>query len=183
MKCNHGAVPITLVGLLATLGILGCGGGRSEPVAIGSGSQSGGVESYATVAQAADQGPQTGSPQVPQAAQSDTLPPDVVALAADTVAAPGAIIEIAARASEDAVEVLLWDGIARRQSFAYDSTENVWRTRYRVPLAATGRLGLAVIAKNDHGLRHRVWVFVRITDEDRREGEEESEAGPASTGS
>src|SRR5258705_7274257 len=122
-------------------------------------------------------------PRTNESVPADSLPPDVVATAEDSVATPGATVEVEAHASADAVEVFLWDGIGRKQSFAYDSTANVWRGRYRVPLGASGgRLGLAVTAKNGHDLRSRVWVFLRIERQaavEKSEQHPESESAPA----
>jgi hypothetical protein len=158
------AAALVLASILATLGLTGCGGGKSEqrftttdddgiitaapPVA---------APAIAVAAQNASLGGE------PEAVPADSLPPDVAALAADSLASPGESVEVAARTTPDVIEVSLWDGIGRRQSFAYDSTAGLWRGRYRVPLGVQGdRLGLAVIAKNGLGLRHRVWVFLRI---------------------
>jgi hypothetical protein len=93
-------------------------------------------------------------------------------------------VEVSARASADAAEVFLWDGIGRKQSFTYDSTSGIWRARYRVPLgAAADRLGLSVTARNRFDLRHRVWVFVRVerpasgTQPKQAESESKAESG------
>lgn len=158
------AAAFTLASLLATLSLMGCGGGRSER-GVTTTNEEGSMapappastQAVAVPAQNASLGGE------PEAVPADSLPPDVSALAADSLASPGESVEVAARTTPDVVEVSLWDGIGRKQSFAYDSTAGLWRGRYRVPLAVRGdRLGLAVIAKNGLGLRHRVWVFLRI---------------------
>ncbi len=180
MKCNHWAETmaargargaetkgiLSLVSILAVLGVLGCGSGSGERTATASGEGPGTpVEPFTAVApastDAALQVASLGSSL--EAVQADSLPPDVAALAADSLASPGETVEIAAQASADVVEVFLWDGIGRKQSFAYDSTAGVWRASYRVPLGiSSDRIGLSVTAKNSLDLRHRVWVFLRI---------------------
>jgi len=181
MKTNPRTATMTsIVSVLASLSLLGCGNGQRNVTESGSG-QSGAVEPFTAVAQAADasQVPQT---RIPESVPADSLPPDVVARAAEGVASPGGTVEVAAQASPDVVEVFLWDGIGRKQSFAYDSTANCWRARYRVPLSIAGdRIGLSVTAKNGLDLRSRVWVFVRIerpASEETPEKQPESESAP-----
>ena len=152
--------------IVAVLPVLGCGNHKSERAAAGpSGDATATVEPYVSVVPASteamvhanSEGPDT------EATPADSLPPDVTASATDTVAFPGKTVEITARASADVVEVILWDGIGRKQSFAYDSTAGLWRASYRVPLRISlDRLGLSVTAKNGHELRDRVWVFLQI---------------------
>jgi len=181
MKTNpRTATMTTIVSVLASLSLLGCGNGQRNVTESGAG-QSGAVEPFTAVAQAADasQVPQV---RIPESVPADSLPPDVVARASDGVASPGGTVEVAALASPDVVEVFLWDGIGRKQSFAYDSTANLWRARYRVPLRIGGdRIGLSVTAKNGRDLRSRVWVFVRIerpASEETQEKQPESESAP-----
>jgi hypothetical protein len=185
MKTHHkSATMASIVTVLASLSLLGCGNGQ-RTVTDSSTGQSGAVEPFTAVAQAADasQTPDASQGRIPESVPADSLPPDVVARASEGVATPGGTVEIAAQASPDVVEVFLWDGIGRKQSFAYDSTANLWRARYRVPLRNTGdRIGLAVTAKNGLDLRSRVWVFVRIERPDAGEAQEkqpESESAPA----
>lgn len=93
----------------------------------------------------------------------DSLPPDVNAAAADSVVAPGSVIEISALASPDVVDMGLSDGVGREQPFAYDSSMKVWRAFYRVPIRSTkDRVGLAVTATNQGGHWRRVWVFLNL---------------------
>ena len=151
--------------IVAVLPVLGCGNHKSErPAAGSSGGSSATVERYVPAVPASTEGIQA-QRQGPdsEAAPVDSLPPDVTASAADTLTFPGGTVEITARASVDVVEVVLWDGIGRRQSFAYDTTAGIWRASYRVPLGISrDRLGLSVTAKNGHDLRDRVWVFLQI---------------------
>ena len=94
---------------------------------------------------------------------SDSLPPAVDAAAMDSVVTPGAVVEISALASEDVVDMGLSDGIGKEQPFAYDSTMNVWRALYRVPIRnSKDRIGLAVTATNQGGHWRRVWVFLNL---------------------
>ena len=200
MKCNHwaetmaargarGAEPsgfFSLVSILAVLGVLGCGSGSGERTVTASDAGPGApVEPFTAVAPASTdaRSAQTASLSASlEAVQADSLPPDVAALAADSLASPGETVEIAAQASADVVEVFLWDGIGRKQSFAYDSTAGVWRAGYRVPLGiSSDRIGLSVTAKNSLDLRHRVWVFLRIERQVKAEQPEtqpEAQAAP-----
>ena len=157
------AATLVLASLLATLSLMGCGGGRSERSFTTTDEGSTAPAPLASTPEVAVPAQNASLGGEPEAVPADSLPPDVTALAADSLASPGESVEVAARATPDVVEVSLWDGIGRKQSFAYDSTAGLWRGRYRVPLGVQGdRLGLAVIAKNGLGLRHRVWVFLRI---------------------
>jgi hypothetical protein len=176
MKTNpRTATMTTIVSVLASLSLAGCGNGQHNVTESGTGS--GAVEPFTAVAQAADAS-QVPQGRIPESVPADSLPPDVVARASEGVATPGGTVEVAAQASPDVVEVFLWDGIGRKQSFAYDSTANLWRARYRVPLRiAADRIGLSVTAKNGLDLRSRVWVFVRI---ERPASEETQEKQPES---
>lgn len=163
MNPKNRTATIAIVTLLASLSLTGCGGGQTERKVADTGAGQGAVEPFHAVAEAeASTAPSAQPGRITESVPTDSLPPDVAASAADSVAAPGSTVEFTAQASADAVEVFLWDGIGRKQSFAYDSTANVWRARYRVPLAAAGRTGIAVTAKNGRGLKSRVWVFVRV---------------------
>ena len=164
MNTHHRTATIAIVTVLASLSLTGCGGGQSERKVTDTSTGQGAVEPFGAVAQA-EASPAASVPpgRIIESVPADSLPPDVAASAADSMATPGSTVEFTAQASADAVEVFLWDGIGRKQSFAYDSTANVWRARYRVPLgAAAGRIGIAVTAKNGLGLKSRVWVFVRV---------------------
>ena len=157
---------VTAVSMLAFVTLAGCGGKRSESSVTDSDVAVGAPADAFGIAQASAD---TGTESVvsrgvePSAVPSDSLPPDIVASASETDVAAGGTVEIEARASADVTEVFLADGIGRRQSFAWDSTANLWRARYRVPLGVTAdRLGVSVTARNGLDLRHRVWVFLKI---------------------
>jgi hypothetical protein len=176
------ATMASIVTVLASLSLAGCGsdegGHKADP------GQTGAIEPFTSVASASDASVQPGvQPRTNESVPADSLAPDVIAHVEQNVAAPGASVEITAQASKDAVEVFMWDGVGRKQSFAYDSTADVWRARYRVPLGIKGdKIGLSVTAKNGLDLRNRVWVFVRIERPASAETpEEQPESAPADT--
>lgn len=105
----------------------------------------------------------------------DSLPPEVSASVQDSVVTPGAAVEITAEASIDATDLVLWDGIGKRQSFVYDLKGKVWRTYYRVPIKSANRLALSVTAKSQGGRWRRVWVFLDV----QRPGVETPEPSPS----
>lgn len=108
--------------------------------------------------------PQTELPQRGDAALSaESLPPEIVVSASDTLVAPGATVEFTVRGTSDVAEVVVWDGIGQRQALALDSASGVWRGFYRVPLGASrDRLGLSVTARTEANKWRRVWVFLKI---------------------
>ena len=92
-----------------------------------------------------------------------TLPPDVTALAPDSLVTPGEIIEITAQASTDAESLMLMDRLGHKYPFTYDVDAKAWRVQYRVPLQTKiDLLGLSVTATNGANLFKRVWVFLKI---------------------
>jgi len=96
-------------------------------------------------------------------ATGDSLPPDVMITAVDSLATPGQAIEITAKGSSDVVSMSLWDGLGQRQAFRYDQGTQEWRVLYRVPLKLhTERLALAVTAKNGSNGWRRVWLFPQV---------------------
>lgn len=109
---------------------------------------------------------QNAGPKSPEAVtpkSSDALPPEVDAAVVDSTVTPGSVVEISALASSDVVDMGLSDGIGKEQPFSYDSTMNVWRALYRVPIRTSkDRLGLAVTATNQTGHWRRVWVFLDL---------------------
>ena len=97
---------------------------------------------------------------------TDSLPPDVVASASESLVKPGQIVEIAAEGSLDVVGVTLTDGLGKAAPLTYDQTAKCWRVLYRVPLGtATDRVGLSVTAKNGLERWRRVWVFLKVDHE------------------
>jgi hypothetical protein len=122
------------------------------------------LASQSAVEKSQEQSPgQAREPESSTPLTSDSLPPEVDAAAMDSVVTPGAVVEISALASEDVVDMGLSDGIGKEQPFAYDSTMNVWRALYRVPIRnSKDRIGLAVTATNQGGHWRRVWVFLNL---------------------
>ena len=95
--------------------------------------------------------------------------PDLQVTISDTLVYRREHVDVTARTTSDAVEVVLWDGIGDRQALAYDEAAGLWRGRYRVPLTTpSDRLGLSVIAKNSQSRWRRVWVFLSVRDERSR---------------
>jgi len=91
--------------------------------------------------------------------------PDVSASASDTFVGAGQAIEVHAEGTPDVVEMALSDGRGDALPMVRDSTGNVWRVNYRVPLhPKSDRIGLAVTAKNETHQWRRVWVFLVIND-------------------
>jgi hypothetical protein len=180
-RIHKTATMASIVTVLASLSLAGCGGSDGGNK-VAAGNETGAIEPFTSVAAAADAPLATQSVST-ESVPADSIAPDVIAHVRESVAAPGASVEITAQASEDAVEVFLWDGIGRKQSFAYDTTDGEWRARYRVPLGFKGdRIGLSVTAKNGRDLRNRVWVFVRVERPASAEmPEKQPEPEPAST--
>ncbi len=95
--------------------------------------------------------------------QAEALPPDVVLSVGDTLVEPGQPIEISARGTADIATLVLWDGINDKQAFTYDTTAQLWRVSYRVPLQpAAERIGLSVTARNAANRWRRVWLFLHL---------------------
>ena len=186
---------VACLAILATPGLLGCGwvpGGVRPALSCGPMVPSPARSTRGAAAAAPPPVPAAAQESHLEAVPSDSLPPDVAVIAADSVAAPGATVELTAQASPDVVEVFLYDGVGRKQSLDFDSSTNVWHARYRVPLGISAeRLGVSVTAKNGVGLRHRVWTFLRIDRGANGETpateppavEREGEAEPDSSGS
>jgi hypothetical protein len=100
------------------------------------------------------------------AASVDSLPPDVAATVTETQVFAGGSVEITAQGSPDVVGVTLGDRRGGHSPFAYDSSADLWRAAYRVPVKpGTDRLPLSVTARNASGRWRRVWVFLNIEPE------------------
>jgi len=101
--------------------------------------------------------------QIPMARSGDPQPPDLEVMTSDTTVERRDRVDVTARTTADAVEVVMWDGIGDRQALIYDEAANVWRGSYRVPLnTPADRLGLSVTAKDGEKRWRRVWVFLTI---------------------
>jgi hypothetical protein len=97
------------------------------------------------------------------AASTDSLSPDVAASVSDTPVVPGTAIEITAEGSPDVVAVTLGDDSGSKQAFAYDSSADLWRAAYRVPVKIKNdRPALSVTARNASGRWRRVYVFLEV---------------------
>ncbi len=117
----------------------------------------------AGVAVTATTTPEAGMGSEGLAASTDSLPPDVTALAPDSLVTPGSVVEITAQASTDAGTVILTDGLGHKYPFAYDTDAKAWRIHYRVPIKTSlDKLGLSVTATNGTNRWKRVWVFLNV---------------------
>jgi len=103
------------------------------------------------------------SSKAPETEGDAMLPPEVVVSVPDSLAVPGSIVEITAEGSADVTAITLSDGRGQTRPFTYDTTANVWRASYRVPLrSATERLGLSATATNGGNRWKRVWIFLNV---------------------
>jgi len=94
---------------------------------------------------------------------ADSLPPEIVASARDSVVVPGMVVEILAQGSPDVSGVMLKDDLGRLQALTYDTDAKAWRTYYRVPMKFHGeRMSLSVTASNSHNRWRRVWLFLEL---------------------
>jgi hypothetical protein len=160
------AVALTLAAVALACLIASCSG--SDPQASTTSSTPTAEQVAETAAQPAGLTAVTGRTRLgvealPTIAAADSLPPDVSAWGPDSVLAPGSVVEISAKGSDDVVEMVLTDGLGKKQWMVYDDNEDVWRAFYRVPVnGSSDRLGLSVTAKNNLSRWHRVWVFLQI---------------------
>lgn len=179
--------------LVAALALAGCGAGADHE----SSQEAGGTGAAAVQPQAAvpavqaeangakvvetDAGAPVEAAQAAAAPKGDAVEvPDVSVSVSDTAAAPGTTVQLTARATPDARQLVLWDGIGDRVPFTHDDAAGVWRAAYRVPLEPRWkRIGLSVTAWNDSNRWRRVWTFVRVTDSRDSEGSgSPEETGP-----
>ena len=103
----------------------------------------------------------------PEASSSQlkTVPPDAVVAVSDTFVTAGQPIEVKVEGTPDVTEMALSDGHGDALPMVKDSSSNVWRVNYRVPLRPrSDRLGLSVTAQNDSHRWRRVWVFLQVND-------------------
>lgn len=106
------------------------------------------------------------------------VPPDAVVAVSDTFVTAGQPVEVTAEGTADVTEMALSDGRGDALPMVRDSSGNVWRVNYRVPLRPkTDRLGLAVTAKNESNRWRRVWLFLQIDDGRQQVGTGTPEAG------
>lgn len=103
----------------------------------------------------------------PVTVTADSLPPEIAAFVEDTLVTPGQVVTIDAEASLDVTEVVLTDDLGHRQAMHFDDGAGLWRTYYRVPLRVRSeRMGFSITARNGAQRWHRVWIFLRIAEED-----------------
>lgn len=99
-------------------------------------------------------------------ATPDGLPPEISVSAATTQVIPGGVVQVTAQGSDDVEEVVMWDGIGKKQPLLYDEGLKVWRGFYRVPIRpTTDRLGLSMTATNATHRWRRVWLFLNVEKE------------------
>ena len=169
---NRGLIAAATFLSLLALGLACASCGKHE--AADASSSSGGM---AVAVPAVQSGTQATTPaKVAQQSESElitseeTVPPEVSAWASDTLVAPGSVIEIEAKGSDDVTSVLLKDGIGRQQAFAYDSSSGAWHTYYRVPMRVSPeRLGVSITARTEQSRWRRVWLFFNVEPEDAEE--------------
>jgi hypothetical protein len=96
-------------------------------------------------------------------ATPEGLPPEISVSAASTQVLPGGVVQVTAQGSDDVEEVVMWDGIGKKQPLLYDEGLKVWRGYYRVPIRpTTDRLGLSLTATNASHRWRRVWLFLNV---------------------
>lgn len=161
-KWSRGALAMALV--TTAVVAVGCGGQEHAQTSASAGSSQGVVAASASIpvgqSGTGGGGQALQGPEQIATASNDSLPPDVDAWITESQVTPGTVIEVRAKGSPDAQEVLLSDGRGKPQRFVYDASADLWRASYRVPVRITGeRLELAVTAKNEIGRWRRVWVF------------------------
>jgi len=155
---------ITASAMVAFLA-LGCGEQKERAAVETSAARVAAVEqtSSAVVAATRTTTPQAGMEGTGLTTSADSLPPDVTALAPDSLVVPGNVVEITAQASSDAATLTLTDGLGHKYPFVYDAEAKAWRVHYRVPIQThIDRLGLSVTATSGANRWKRVWVFLKI---------------------
>jgi hypothetical protein len=163
-------VATTAIALVATVALLESCGSDSSSIKPASSQHEAGVAQQQNVVASTDGlgGGSGGTLQQPQVESSDelkTVPPDAVVAVSDTFVTAGQPIEVVVQGTSDVTEMALADGRGDALPMVRDSTSDVWRVNYRVPLRPkTDRLGLSVTAKNESNRWRRVWVFLQIDD-------------------
>jgi len=174
----------TLVALIATVAVLdSCGNSRTSASRRVSYEQQNATAPQAVVASTGPISAETSTGldavnTVGGAQDGLTVPPDVLASVSDSFVKPGQPIEVSVEGTPDITEMALSDGRGDAIPMVRDSSGQVWKVNYRVPLRPrTDRLGLAVTATNDTHRWRRVWVFLQVGDgEQHVEATEKPEA-------
>ena len=173
-KWSRAALAMALVTIAVVA--VGCGGQEQAQTSASAGSSQDVVAASASVPAiqpAKGSGGPVQGPENLATVSNDSLPPDVDASITESQVTPGTVIEVTAKGSPDVEEVLLSDGIGKSQRFVYDSTADLWRASYRVPVRIKGeRLELGVTAKNNLHRWRRVWVFAGIEREAAKDSTE-----------
>ncbi|HEY6195732.1 MAG TPA: hypothetical protein VI504_11885 [Candidatus Eisenbacteria bacterium] len=164
--------------------VAGCGGGSDSTQAASYPHETAPAPQQNVVA--ASDGGQVASGNLPiaqptsVATDENSVPPDAVVAVSDTFVTAGQPIEVKVEGTPDVTEMALSDGHVDALPMVRDSTGNVWRVNYRVPLRPrANRLGLAVTAKNDAHRWRRVWLFLQVNDGKQQvEGETPEQTSP-----
>ncbi len=172
-------VGATAIALVATCMLLqGCGGGGTHHAATASPVNDSPATATAVVASNVPVEP-AGGIETTQPLDGESVsdpgavPPDMVVAVSDTIVTAGQAVQVSVEGTTDITEMALSDGRGDAIPMMRDSSSQVWRVGYRVPLRpGTDRLGLSVTAKNDAQRWRRVWLFLQIDDGKQRvEGE------------
>jgi len=154
-------IGLAIAALAVIAAVYGCGGNGAEQT---SDATQGAVESGQTsVMPASTIAPSASNQGSRMIALGDSLPPDVVVTAEDSLFSPGDVVEITAQGSEDVSQVGLSDRLGRMQLFTREPASNLWHVLYRVPMGtAKDRLALSVTALNDLNRWRRGWLFLDV---------------------
>ena len=162
-------VAATIVALVATVTLLESCGSNNSSIKPASSTQQSTVAPQQNVVASTDglQGTVSSSlpPQIESSDELKSVPPDAVVAVSDTFVTAGQPIEVVVQGTPDVTEMALADGRGDALPMVRDSSSDVWRVNYRVPLRPkTDRLGLSVTAKNESNRWRRVWVFLQVDD-------------------
>ena len=160
-------IAATAITLVATVTLLeSCGSDSSSSKSASSSYESTAAPLQNVVASTDGlQGPVSSVPLIETSDELKSVPPDAVVAVSDTFVTAGQPIEVTVQGTSDVTEMALSDGRGDPLPMVRDSSSDVWRVNYRVPLRPkTDRLGLAVTAKNESNRWRRVWLFLQIAD-------------------
>ena len=160
----------TAIALVATVALLeGCSGGDSSKLASSTGDAGTSQQQLAVVASTDGLAGVSGTVPFTQSQPLEdpevlkSVPPDVIVAASDTFVTAGQPIVVKVEGTADITEMALSDGRGDALPMVRDSSSNVWRVNYRVPLRPIAdRLGLSVTAKNESNRWRRVWLFLQV---------------------
>ena len=161
------SVAATAIALVATVTLLASCGSDSSSIKPASSTHESTTAPQQNVVASTDglRGTVGGVPEIESSDELKSVPPDAVVAVSDTFVTAGQPIEVTVQGTSDVTEMALSDGRGDALPMVRDSSSDVWRVNYRVPLRPkTDRLGLAVTAKNGSNRWRRVWVFLQIDD-------------------